>query len=602
MTENRHHRNALKRAVGGIRWYDWLIFFLVALGCHLIFQQPDIRHTGGAGIAYLNGHILDFYSYNKARIGGCAYMPTTYILFAIWNIPLRVLGFVTDSTMNVGFWVTFWYTLLPILAYMGCSVILFKLAELMGFSSGKARIAAYGFATAPIGFYSQFIFGQYDSLTLFFTLLGVYYFFRRDNVRFVLFFGIAITCKYFAFLIFLPMLLLREKKVWGIIRKGIGVAIPFALEIALYLPDKAMRSSVGGFGAVGYIFNVSLNTGYNDISLVLVLWVALCAWAFFTNPGSGFEEFKWFIYLESLVCFLTFGLSMWHPQWLLLAMPFLLLGTMMHRRSDVFWLLDIVLMGAYLIFVLNFWVNALDQELLRYGLLGSLIGNRVNVGLTMQKFTIIHDLMKSYSAVSALFLVNALFKHPKYLMESPEENTPDHVGLIRLRFLGGIALFLVPAMICVYSMLQQPYPNVNVITAAHDPSWVEFFEPDSVFEQHFTATKETAERLDAKFDTKSTPRQGTFRAELVDCETEETLTVVTSDLSTLREYVRESFAFEPVALTTGHEYKWVLSIQAESEGATGLYYEPTRGAREGLEADVNGEKQQYTFALETLGR
>ena len=169
------------RRESGIRWFDWAVFILLALGCHLLFQQADIRHTGGAGIAYLNGHILDFYSYNAERIGGCAYMPTTYILFAVWDIPLKLLGLVQEPTMDVGFWVTFWYTLLPIGMYAGTAFLMFKLARLVGFSVGKARIASYACATAPIGFYSQFLFGQYDSITMFFVMLGVYYYFKKNK-------------------------------------------------------------------------------------------------------------------------------------------------------------------------------------------------------------------------------------------------------------------------------------------------------------------------------------------------------------------------------------------------------------------------------------
>ena len=601
----------IRRAAGadrqsGIRWFDWALFFLLALVCHLLFQEPDIRHTGSAGIAYLNGHILDFYSYNAARIGGCAYMPTTYVLFAIWDIPLRLFGAVTEPTMDVGFWVTFWYTLLPIGLYMGTAYLIFKLARLVGFSVGKARISSYAFATAPIGFYSQFIFGQYDSITMFFVMLGVYYYFKKDTIRFILFFGIAVTCKYFALLIFLPMLLLREKKIWRLIVQAVGVMLPFLVEFLIYHSDRAMRSSVGGFGAVSYIFAVSLDTGYFRISLVPLLWAGLCAWAFFTHAKDDTEEYKWFLYFEGICCFLCFGLSMWHPQWLLLAVPFLVMGTMMHRRSDIFWLLDLVLMLFFVTFVVNFWTLELDQFLMKDGILGGVIGGRLDVGLTMQKiFSKIYntlDMGLCYTVVSAVLLVSALFKHPKYMLASPAEETPDHTGLLRLRFVGGVAIFLIPAMLCLVSILKSPFPVYSVISDAREAEWVEPFEEGTVFEQNFTADRGTVERLDVKFDTRSTPRNGTITATLTDPETGETLVSVTQDLSALTEYIRHPFTFDPVTVEPGHAYRWALTIDPAEEGFTALYYKPTQEATAGREAYENGEKKDWTWAMETLGR
>lgn len=78
--------------------FDWLIFLAIGMLCICICLHGDIMHTIGASFTYLNGHILDFYDYNQTvpTIGGLAYLPSTYILFAIWNIPIRLLGIVKE--------------------------------------------------------------------------------------------------------------------------------------------------------------------------------------------------------------------------------------------------------------------------------------------------------------------------------------------------------------------------------------------------------------------------------------------------------------------------------------------------------------------------
>lgn len=115
------------------------------------------------------------------------YMPTTYWLFALWNIPLRVLGVMTEATMEAPYAAVMWYKALPVLFYLFSGYLIYDLALLLEMGPRKAKICAYVFLTAPIGFFSQFLFGQYDILTVFFMLLGMRAWLKRQNVRFTFF-------------------------------------------------------------------------------------------------------------------------------------------------------------------------------------------------------------------------------------------------------------------------------------------------------------------------------------------------------------------------------------------------------------------------------
>src|SRR5476651_2579914 len=69
------------------------VLYTLLLGfCFLIFQQGDLFHTSTSSYAYLEGHFIDFYDYNKKVVGGNDYYALIYIIFAIWNIPLKIFG------------------------------------------------------------------------------------------------------------------------------------------------------------------------------------------------------------------------------------------------------------------------------------------------------------------------------------------------------------------------------------------------------------------------------------------------------------------------------------------------------------------------------
>ena len=76
--------------------WDYVAFAAIAVFCFLVFQQSDLLHTAGCSYGYLNGHFRDFYDYCGTFDIHPAYMPSFYLIFAIWNIPMRLFGIVTS--------------------------------------------------------------------------------------------------------------------------------------------------------------------------------------------------------------------------------------------------------------------------------------------------------------------------------------------------------------------------------------------------------------------------------------------------------------------------------------------------------------------------
>lgn len=432
---------------------DYVIFCILGGLCFITFQQHDLLETAGSSFAYLNGHILDFYDYNAAGGVVDSYMASTYIIFAIWNIPLRLLGLGTVPTMEFGFKAIMWFKLCPTLFYMACGYLTYKIAMEMGMESKKSKLCAYAFLTAPVGFFSQFIFGQYDSFTLFFILLGIYYWLKNKDYKFVLFFGIGITFKYFALLIFLPLLLLKEKDIKKIIKQLVLVAIPYVAETLLY-SGQSTYHNVTEFDKTQYVFAVGFDTGFFKISLVVLVFGFVCAWAYFTKTDTKDDLIRWMLYLCCIVIFAIFGLSMFHPQWLLLGVPFWVLSASIHKDAKIFFILDIYLKLFMCIFTVNQWTNWVDQYLFTYGYFGRFVVGRLGAYLNMSNLYKITDKNLVMSLFSAITLVMAVFKHPKYLVKDMKESIDHTIWWLRARFVLGVSIFVVPAVICYIDALK----------------------------------------------------------------------------------------------------------------------------------------------------
>lgn len=437
---------------------DWIIFFALAVFCFFTMQQGDILHTGGSSFSILNGHFLDFYEYNAQYLSGTNYMITTYILFALWNIPVYLLKLVTIPTMGVPYGVLMWYKALPTLFYFASTYLLYRIGKKLNFSAGRCKFFAYAFATMPIGFFSQFIFGQYDIFTVFFMLCGLYFYFddgKKSVLYFSLFFGVACTFKYFALLLFVPLLFLKEKRIERLACYFASFLVPVILAVIPYIRKDEFQAGVGGFGATSYIFKSGISTGYVTISIIPVLWIAICMCALLKE---SFSESKKLLESATFFCnvvlLIVFGLSAWHPQWLLLAVPFWTLSFVTRERVDIACILDLLLMLFFSVFTVNWWPNHVDSFLFRLGAFGPLISGRIEAAPTMRTIYKFSDVNILWTCFFGVLVAKTIMAQPKYCIQDIEAKEKIKMGWVRARFLLGVSIFLIPALFCLISALQ----------------------------------------------------------------------------------------------------------------------------------------------------
>lgn len=578
-----------------LRKIDYILFGIIGLVCFLSFQQGDIMHTAGCSYGYLQGHFLDFYEWDAYQYNMWAsYMPSTYLVFAIWNIPMKLFGIVTSPERFADFWVIMWYKLLPVSLYLACGYLVYKITAAIGMGSKKSKLCAYAFLTTPIGFFSQFMFGQYDVFTVFLILLGIYYYMKDNRKLFVLFFALSIPFKYYSLLIFVPLLLLKEKNVFKIIRDMVLVASCYAIEFLIYLPSPLFREYVLGFGPTGYVYQAGIDTGAAHLSLVIIFFCLICAWAYFQKPGTRAELAQWSFYLCSLVIVVIFGLSQWHPQWLLFAVPFWVISAFLHKDTKIFMILDILMMLFFIVYTVNIWPDHVDQELFAWGIFGDYIYKYIGTKLSMRQIFMITDMDLVGTLFTALMMAAAFFKHPKFCLSNVNSMGESFIGWMRGRFLGGLSIFLIPAAACFLVAAMPPFVSLNTGHAEK----ATFGLINTQLSQVFVPEKHVVERLEFKVATYGRENDVQLEVNLVEYESNNLIYSTTVDCAGLKDNGWVSLDTGMIPVTPGMEYRIDFTCYGGSpDNCISLYQTEDRSSAENAFAIVRGEKQDYNLCV-----
>ncbi len=314
-----------------------------------IYTYTDIILTTGHSIKlwyiiFGEGSIGNFYSipYPLDTSLGCgAYDFFIYIIFAIWDLPL----FIYEKISHVSFkdnYITLLYAKAILLLFLTlCAIQINRLAIKITNDKEKANWSVFAFVFSTMVSEAVVIIGGYDVISIFFTLCGIEGYLENKNKKFLFYFACAIACKMFAIFIFVPLILLKWKKlrqvIWRLIA-GIGfIAVPKICFI-LY----------GRLTAVSNMDNVSVSQGSVSVSdvishsgylyylwgggeaplqmatmplffgLVFILWF----WCWFNRKQLS-DRIIIYICLLSMSAFILTCYT--HPQWVILIMPYIAL-------------------------------------------------------------------------------------------------------------------------------------------------------------------------------------------------------------------------------------------------------------------------------------
>ena len=313
-----------ERIRSSLHWYDALLIGLPAIFCVAFFVFGDLWHTGQSSLAYLYGHIADFYDYNKVKMGGDDYYPLIYIIFAIWNIPLRLAGVATFTLSS--FWTMIYEKFLPALFFACTAFPLYLIARRLRLCTKTSVYAVLLYLTTPIIFISTFAWGMYDSIYIFFLAFGIYFFLRDekkvDLPLAMLLFGLSFSIKGVTLFVVAPMVLYRYKNLFKLAGCFILSLTPMLIQRLLYGGSPAFTGQAGHAG--GYLVTLVapfIDNGIFKTSLFFFTFALLCLFAYLRKYEEG-QPIK-LLYFGQLGAAAFLCLALWHPQWFIIIIRFL---------------------------------------------------------------------------------------------------------------------------------------------------------------------------------------------------------------------------------------------------------------------------------------
>ncbi len=307
----------------------------------------------------------DLFSLNNVRVLGnnqLTYGIVQQWLCEIWTLPVNIVyRFVKFEPANL---VTIlWYKLSMVVVFVMCMAKLQNISALLGIEKRDQKWMTVLTSSCILVALPVFHVAQTDVLYLLFMLLGFEAMLKKDRKRFLLFFALSASCKVISVFVFLPLLLLWEKRLIYIVRDTIAVVIIVPLERVWYkvvdmidnrffTPVNLMFPQVIETDGVKEVVEVPLdevNMGFFShfihkmlffeipavrkgyaASTLIVLFVLLCIWCY-TRYEDDIK--KDVVFISALASLVFFTYSSPSPYWIVVMYPFVMFAAFMNISS-----------------------------------------------------------------------------------------------------------------------------------------------------------------------------------------------------------------------------------------------------------------------------
>lgn len=465
----------VKNMVRHIKGWEWLVLMLALVVPLLSFLYMDTNSIIRCGIDVVKsigeGRFFGgggFYDYAlESQASGLMMHPPTYdILFyltvGVWELPIGIIEMVTGKTLQDSA-IALCYSKLLLMVFILLSAwMVYKLALQLHLSEKTGTWAAFMYLSTGYVFAYVGIAGQYDVIGIFFTLLGLYYYIREDQKKFLLFFAVAVQYKFFPLFIFIPLLLLKQKNIIKIIGNLLIVTIPVFL---LQLPFSGSSPALTAKREIqadmlDRIFRNRIPIFETEVPLSLLFVGAVCLYCYCKDlKESERDYFSIFIpFLSTSMLFLSFP---FFPYWIMYLAPWIpLLFFMRKDKADRRLVLEIA--GGVSILLAQFshfdWVFELNN--MKGMLLDKLVFpfEKFTNPLTLSNFNTILPIEDFEYLFYGMYILCAaaliILYWPKENMENQEETFPFR-KVLWLRFGIFFLIGAVPFLLYCGSILRE---------------------------------------------------------------------------------------------------------------------------------------------------
>lgn len=365
---------------------EWILIVLVGVILSAFYLYSDMAFTSSCGVKFwnciANGTFPMFYhegytgaagSILESSMGG-SYDFALYLMFALYNLPIWIWEKITGFSF-MQFVFTREYIKGIVWIFSGISAyLIYRIALECDVDEEESKWASFLFLTSGVFFYTEVVMGGYDVISVSFSLLGIYGYLKKNDKCFVLAFAMAIAMKMFAFFLFIPLVLLKEKQIWKILWYGLGgisvITIPkiyFTIASHRFMINRAINDAAQKgqqvdvnaiANSVGVANNGIIDHGaatvnealfpdgrmleytfvsMNAFPLVFVGMFALWALCYLYNKEMTHRQIIYVCAVTMSIFVLTVKI---HPQWCIILMPYLALIIMFQperMKDNLIW-------------------------------------------------------------------------------------------------------------------------------------------------------------------------------------------------------------------------------------------------------------------------
>lgn len=266
----------------------------------LIFFYTDFSDTLDNGVllaeSVVNGEFTDYYRYAAENANfmsqySANYDIFLYGIFALWNLPTVIAHIVSGFDYMSSVAALLWCKALILAAVIASSFVLKKIVLLYSDLRG-AQLAQILFLSGSCVVIPAMVTVQYDILSILFMLCGIYYYLKDREGLFILFFALAVPLKLFAIFAFIPLILLREKRIPFIVLKLIPA---FAVNFVCSLPfrgDPWYELCLGtqNRDAVDLILKGGVSVGDYRFNLFIAVYIAVCVFCYIKKDSFPYGK------------------------------------------------------------------------------------------------------------------------------------------------------------------------------------------------------------------------------------------------------------------------------------------------------------------------
>lgn len=375
----------------------WSTLAIIIAVMFFSFIYTDILITTKHSLNLLQtmyaGHPMGFYALNYGLVVDKLFtIPTMatydlpiFIVFAIWNFPLWIVQNLFHVSITESLLCLIWLKSLLVLLLGLCAWVVKKICLEINIDKKYVKWVIFAFVSSPLLLMPLFIMNQYDIIALLFILLGIWMYAKGKFGWFVFWFAIAIPMKMFALFIFIPLILLNNKKILPII-KYIALGLTPLVATKLISSQMSMyKESTAGFngGMLSKMFTSVINVNLGNASLFCVCLIAIAIFCYVKKIKDKDELNKFCIYIPFAILASFFIFVGFHPQWIILITPFMaimLFQNMKNLKINI--ILDMISSAAILVVTLLYYYWCYDSMVIERMAIPRLFGS--TYGMTMK--------------------------------------------------------------------------------------------------------------------------------------------------------------------------------------------------------------------------